>query len=80
MRTLSDLEGGRRDRYEAGTLAAVEATLGWKPGSISTVLGGGDPAPETDEALARLLAAWPTLSDDARELLAELAEKVTRRQ
>lgn len=74
-RTLDDLEAGRRDNYLDATLAAVEVTLGWQVGSCLRVVGGGKVRREMDPSLARIMAVWPTLSDDARAMLADVAER-----
>jgi hypothetical protein len=40
-----DAEHARRTNYRRPTLTAIEVAYGWKPGSIRSVLDGGDPAP-----------------------------------
>ena len=75
VRLLDDIENGRRRRYKDYTLAVMEAALGWEPGSCEQVVRGGRPTPVPDLVLARVQAAWPHLSDDARLMLAELAER-----
>ena len=42
VRTLSDIENGVR-KASPGTYAMLENKLGWAPGSIDTVLAGGEP-------------------------------------
>jgi hypothetical protein len=42
VRTLSDVENGVR-RASSGTYAMLENRLGWAPGSIDTILAGGEP-------------------------------------
>ena len=42
IRTLADIEHGVR-KASAGTYAILENTLGWAPGSIDTILAGGEP-------------------------------------
>ena len=42
IRTLADIEHGVR-KTSAGTYAILENTLGWAPGSIDTILAGGEP-------------------------------------
>ncbi len=74
-RLLDDLEAGRRDNYLDATLAAVEITLGWQAGSCLRVVGGGRPRRELDPSLARVIAVWPSLSADARAMLADIAER-----
>jgi transcriptional regulator with XRE-family HTH domain len=41
-RTLGDIEKGRRPVGDA-TVARIEEFLGWKPGSTSAILRGGEP-------------------------------------
>jgi hypothetical protein len=42
VRTLADIEHGVR-KATAGTYAILENKLAWAPGSIETILGGGEP-------------------------------------
>jgi hypothetical protein len=42
-RTLFDIENAKRRNFDASTLAFIEQAYGWKPGSIRTVLNGGEP-------------------------------------
>ena len=42
MRTLSDIENGVR-KAGSGAYAMLENKLGWAPGSIDTILAGGEP-------------------------------------
>lgn len=44
-RVAWDLEHGRRTNYRQLTIAAVEVAYGWAPGSVASVLRGGDPEP-----------------------------------
>jgi transcriptional regulator with XRE-family HTH domain len=74
VRVVDDLERGRRSNYSAATLAAVEAALGWEFGSAVRVVSGGRPNREMDPYLAQLVDVWPSLSTDARAMLARLAE------
>ena len=78
VRVLGDLERGRRANYLDSTLAAIEGSLGWAPGSCERIVAGGRPAREMDPMLSRLLDAWPRLSHDARAMLVELAERALR--
>lgn len=45
IRTVNDLERVRRTGYNSGTLALLEQVLQWEPGSIRSILAGGDPTP-----------------------------------
>lgn len=78
-RVLDDLETGARENYLDATLAAIEVTLGWKPGTCLRVVQGGKVRREHDPSMARLVAVWPSLSNDARAMLADLAERSVRR-
>jgi len=42
VRTLADIERGVR-KASAGTYAMLENKLSWAPGSIDTILAGGEP-------------------------------------
>ena len=42
VRTLADIEHGVR-KASAGTYAILENNLAWAPGSIDTILAGGEP-------------------------------------
>ena len=42
VRTLADIEHGVR-KASPGTYAMLENKLGWSPGSIDTILAGGEP-------------------------------------
>ena len=42
VRTLADIENGVR-KASPGTYAMLENKLGWAPGSIDTILAGGEP-------------------------------------
>ena len=42
VRTLADIEHGVR-KASAGTYAMLENKLAWAPGSVDTILGGGEP-------------------------------------
>jgi DNA-binding XRE family transcriptional regulator len=66
-RTVSDIERAARANFSADTLGAVEAALGWEPGTVSDVLRGRAPAP--DVGLARVAAAWPRLGDRERQIV-----------
>ena len=84
VRTLSDIEHGVR-KASAGTYALLENKLAWAPGSIDTILAGGEPKelvvklrrdgpepryhPYTDDALSRA---------STEELLLELRRRIIR--
>jgi hypothetical protein len=45
VKTISRLEKGERDAYPESTIGTVEAIYRWSPGSVESVLKGGDPNP-----------------------------------
>ena len=55
VRTLSDIENGVR-KASPGTYAMLESKLGWAPGSIDTILAGGEPK----ELVIKLRPTTPT--------------------
>ncbi len=69
VRTLADIEGGVR-KASPGTYAMLENKLAWGPGSIDTVLAGGEPQ-ETVVELRRPTSAPP--DHTAREALSRAA-------
>ena len=84
MRTLADIENGIR-KASPGTYAMLENKLGWAPGSIDTVLAGGEPK----ELVVKLSRDRPdprydsfTSDELARasteELLLELRRRIVR--
>lgn len=77
-RVLDDLENGARTNYLDSTLAAVEATLGWSPGTCRRLVAGGTIRRDMDSDLVRLMDIWPYLSKDARALLVDMAERARR--
>ena len=77
-RVLDDVEKGRRENYSETTLAAIEAALGWAPGTCLRVVQGGRVRRDVDPVLVRLLDVWVTLSPDARAMLVEIAERAAR--
>ena len=87
VRTLADIEHGVR-KASAGTYAILENKLGWAPGSIDTILAGGEPKEvlntlprSTPNASAQGYALRPTnpnaLSQvSTEELLLELRRRI----
>jgi hypothetical protein len=85
VRTLSDIENGIR-KASPGTYAMLENKLGWAPGSIDTILAGGEPK----ELVVKLRRDSPEprhrsfATDDAlagastEELLLELRRRIIR--
>jgi hypothetical protein len=84
VRTLSDIENGVR-KASPGTYAMLENKLGWAPGSIDTILAGGEPkelvvklgrtspASRTSDYTADALSRAST-----EELLLELRRRIIR--
>jgi hypothetical protein len=84
VRTLADIENGVR-RASPGTYAMLENKLAWAPGSIDTILAGGEPK----ELVVKLRRDNPerrydSFTDDAlsrastEELLLELRRRIIR--
>jgi hypothetical protein len=84
VRTLSDIENGVR-KASPGTYAMLENKLGWAPGSIDTILAGGEPK----ELVVKLRPTAPTPRTHAdttealsrastEELLLELRRRIIR--
>jgi hypothetical protein len=84
VRTLSDIENGVR-KASPGTYAMLENKLGWAPGSIDTILAGGEPK----ELVVKLRRDSPeprydSFTTDAlsrastEELLLELRRRIIR--
>jgi hypothetical protein len=85
VRTLADIENGVR-KAGPGTYAMLENKLAWAPGSIDTILAGGEPK----ELVVKLRRDTPepryhsfTTDDLSRapteELLLELRRRIIRR-
>ena len=83
LRTLADIEHGVR-KASPGTYAMLENKLAWAPGSIDTILAGGEP-----KDLVVKLRAAPPGSPNSRhqrrlsrasteELLLELRRRIVR--
>jgi hypothetical protein len=80
VRTLGDVENGRRDSFGTATLGPIEDALGWPRGSIRRFATEGIPIrPLPDPEFERLRAAWHRLSDDAKVVLARNAEDAAKR-
>lgn len=61
------------------SLAAVEAALGWRDGSVAAVLKGGRPRPEVDDDMAAIHEAWPLLKARDRAAVRALVEQLAAR-
>jgi hypothetical protein len=85
VRTLSDIENGVR-KASPGTYAMLENKLAWAPGSIDTVLAGGEPKElviklrrDTSEPRHRSFATNDALAAaSTEELLLELRRRIIR--
>ena len=85
VRTLSDIENGVR-KASPGTYAMLENKLGWAPGSIDTILAGGEPKElvvklhrESIEPRHRSFTADDALARaSTEELLLELRRRIIR--
>lgn len=76
--TIDIIEKGRRTTFREATVSAIEAAIDWEPGSFERVGQGGQPRVRHDREMARLRAAWPSLSIDAKRILVALAETALR--
>jgi hypothetical protein len=85
VRTLSDIENGVR-KASPGTYAMLENKLGWAPGSIETILSGGEPKElvvklrrDVPEPRHRSFTTDDALADaSTEELLFELRRRIIR--
>ena len=85
VRTLSDIENGVR-KASPGTYAMLENKLGWAPGSIETILSGGEPKElvvklrrDVPEPRHRSFTTDDALADaSTEELLLELRRRIIR--
>ena len=81
VRTLADVEHGVR-KASPGTYAMLENKLAWAPGSIDTILAGGEPKETVTELRRPTSAALAHASTDAlsrastEELLLELRRRI----
>lgn len=88
---VQTIEGAKRTRYRAGTIAALERALEWEHGSVEALLSGGEPTPidtageapaEMDPREARI-RAMKYLSDAEKDFYVEqlhVAEENARRR
>jgi transcriptional regulator with XRE-family HTH domain len=71
-RTVADLIHARRVSFTDTTLANLERALAWRQGAILGMIEGKEP--EDEEGLAEIVAAWPRLSAEVREVLRRIVE------
>ncbi len=76
--TVDSIEHARKTRYDPATLAAVEHTLGWTPGSVERVRKGLGPIYDGDPDLTALIDVWHKLSPGSRRILRLLAQEAAR--
>ena len=85
VRTLADVEHGVR-KASPGTYAMLENKLAWAPGSIDTILAGGEPHETVTELRRPASAPVSQSSPDAlsrattEELLLELRRRIIARR
>ena len=81
VRTLADIEHGVR-KASPGTYAMLENKLAWAPGSIDTILAGGNPKRRWSNCAGQPPRRYPTPATDAlsrastEELLLELRRRI----
>lgn len=75
-RSISAIENAERQNFSPATIASFELYYEWEPGSIDTVLAGGDPTPREGATTQR--ATLAEYSDS--ELLLDLARRLTEGQ
>lgn len=79
-RVITAIERFERTNFSPDTIAAIEAGLGWEPGSADRVRAGRRPLRLEDPDLAELRALWSRLSPDARRMLVTLAKDSIERR
>jgi hypothetical protein len=84
VRTLSDIENGVR-KASPGTYAMLENKLAWAPGSIDTILAGGEPKElvvklrrDSPEPRYQSFAGDALSRASTEELLLELRRRIVR--
>jgi hypothetical protein len=84
VRTLSDIENGVR-KASPGTYAMLENKLAWAPGSIDTILAGGEPKElvvklhrDSSEPRYQSFAGGALSRASTEELLLELRRRIVR--
>jgi hypothetical protein len=84
VRTLSDIENGVR-KASPGTYAMLENKLAWAPGSIDTILAGGEPKElvvklrrDSPEPRYQRFAGDALSRASTEELLLELRRRIVR--
>ena len=75
LRTLGSIETGSQTGYHRNTIATLETALHWAPGSIQTILNGGNPTPATT---AQVNATLPALTANASAAVSASDEAIIR--
>jgi hypothetical protein len=70
VKTISRLENGERDSYPESTIGTVETIYRWSPGSVESVLQGGDPISLPITLVARDALTNPESPPSAGERIA----------
>lgn len=76
-RTISSIEGAYQNSYQDPTLEALERALGWLPGSVASILMGGEPetvGKPLDKDLAALINVWDKLPESTQRIIRLIAE------
>lgn len=81
LRTLGDIENGRRDRYDPATIASIEHALKWATGSVNRILAGDDPielrtdndkTPEADDPLLLQVMRRDDITDEQKRRIVQI--------
>lgn len=64
--------------YKPDTLGPIENALHWEPGTCYRIADGLAPKYGDGPALRAIIDAWPNLSDEVRQVLADVAERFAR--
>jgi hypothetical protein len=82
---ISNIEGAKKDHYDARALARLEIALRFETGSIASLLEGGEATPLTEQvspgAAAEgwvLVAVPPGLNERHRRVVVRVAESLAR--
>lgn len=78
LRTLGDIETGRRPSYDRSTIAALEKALQWTTGTVTRILDGANPATTETAALDDAARTPPVDSALAKVMRSDLSEEKKR--
>ena len=78
VRTIQDIEAGKRGNYSETTKAKIEVALGWTRGSLDRVANGLEPGIVPDPKLEQLTLMWRRLDDERKTTLVRLAAQLLR--